>query len=113
MRPNMTVGLPADMRLNTSFDYNLFTASNFGKAQGIPILTAYLCKFFQQRRYELRLTVVDILNRNTGINRTAEANYIQEEVVRSLGRYGLLTLTYSINKRRQRGEKRQEREGQF
>jgi hypothetical protein len=71
-------------------------------------LTAYLGKFLNHRRYELRLTVVDILNRNTGIFRTSDANYIQEELIPSLGRYGLLTVTYAINKRRQKGEKRQD-----
>jgi Outer membrane protein beta-barrel family len=102
---DMTVRLPFDMRFNGNFDYNLLVANTFGKTQGIPILSAYVNKFFQQRRYELRLTVVDILNRNTGIIRTAEANYLQEEVIRSLGRYGLLSLTYAIHKRPQKGKK--------
>ncbi len=103
---DMTVRLPFDMRFNGNFDYNLQVANTFGKTQGIPILSAYLNKFFQQRRYELRLTVVDILNRNTGIIRTAEANFIQEEVLRSLGRYALMSLTYSINKPHGKEKKR-------
>ena len=42
-------------------------------------------------RGELRFAVFDILNRNTGINRSADVNYILNEVTRSLGRYFLLT----------------------
>jgi hypothetical protein len=45
------------------------------------------------------------LNRNSGINRTADANYVQQETVRSLGRYGLLTAVYSFNK----GEKKEKK----
>jgi hypothetical protein len=42
--------------------------------------------------------VVDALKRNTGIVQTAEANYAQEEIIRSLSRYGLLMVTYNLNR---------------
>ena len=112
---DMTIGLPLSMRLNTTFDYTILTGKTFGTTPGIPLLSMALTKYFDKKRtMELRLTVVDLLNRNTGINRTADGNYIQEEVVRSLGRYGLLTFTYSLNakmkggKGSDKGEKRRE-----
>lgn len=92
----MTVGLPFDMRLNTIFEYSLYTATSFGKAQGVPLWNVAFSKYFNNRKMELRLSVIDVLNRNTGINRSADANYIQEEIVRSLGRYALLSVTYSF-----------------
>ena len=101
----MTVGLPWDMRLNTIFNYNLYTATAFGTTQGIPILNIAFSKYFNQRKSEIRLSIIDALDRNTGINRTADANYIQEEIVRSLGRYALLTYTYSFNKGRGKGSR--------
>lgn len=94
----MTVGLPFDMRLNGIFEYNLFTSNTFGIRQGVPMLNLAIIKYLAQRRWELRLVVVDVLNRNTGIYQTAEANFVQQEVTRSLGRYGLLMATYSLNR---------------
>jgi hypothetical protein len=94
----MVVGLPHDTRLTTNFDYTFYTSKTFGATQGIPLLNLTISKFLSNRRFELRLAVIDALNRNSGINRTADANYVQQETVRSLGRYGLLTGIYSFNK---------------
>ena len=106
----MMVALPLSMRFNSTFDYTVLTGKTFGKTPGIPLLSLALTKYFDKKRtMELRLTVVDALNRNTGINRTADANYIQEEVVRSLGRYGLLTFTYSLNPKMKKGNSNNDR----
>ena len=94
----MIVGLPHDTRLTTSFDYTFYTSKTFGATKGIPLLNLTMSKFLDNRRFELRLAVIDVLNRNSGINRTADANYVQQETVRSLARYGLLTGIYSFNK---------------
>lgn len=103
----MTIALPYQLRLSTNFDYTILTGKAFGQAQGIPLVSIAATKYFdKQRRRELRLTVVDALNRNTGINRFADANYVQEERIRSLGRYALLTFTYSLNPKVE-GKKRQ------
>ena len=102
---DMTIGLPLSMRFNSTFDYTIMTGKTFGKTPGIPLLSLALTKYFDKKRtMEMRLTVVDVLNRNTGINRTADGNYIQEEVVRSLGRYGLLTFTYALNAKMKGGK---------
>jgi hypothetical protein len=94
----MIIGLPQDTRLTTNFDYTFFTSKTFGATQGIPLLNVTVSKFLANRRFELRFAIIDALNRNSGINRTADANYVQQETVRSLGRYGLLTGIYSFNK---------------
>jgi outer membrane receptor protein involved in Fe transport len=94
----MMLALPLSSRLNSTFDYTIFTGKTFGTTQGIPLWSLALTHYFDKKRtMELRITVVDVLNRNTGINRTADGNYFQEERVRSLGRYGLATFTYSFN----------------
>lgn len=106
----MIVGLPNDARLNTTFDYTFFTSKTFGVTQGIPLLNASISKFLLNRKLELRLSVIDALNRNSGINRTADANYVQQETVRSLGRYGLLTAVYSFNKGGKKEKKAKKRD---
>lgn len=90
--------LPFGFKLNSNFDYSIITGQTFGATVGIPIWGASLSKFMLKKdRGELKLAVFDILNRNTGINRTADVNYILNEVTNSLGRYAMLSFTYNIN----------------
>jgi hypothetical protein len=110
----MIVALPLSMHFNATFDYTVLTGKTFGTTKGIPLLGLALTKYFDKKRtMEGRLTIVDAFNRNTGINRTADGNYIQEERVLSLGRYVLGTFTYSLNpkinkaKKGNGGQKRQ------
>ena len=95
---DITIGLPRDTRLNATLDYTAFTSKTFGATQGILLVNSSISKFLMNRQWEIRLAIIDALNRNSGINRTADANYVQQETVRSLGRYGLLTAVYSFNK---------------
>ena len=90
--------LPHGFKLNANLDYTLITGGTFGTSQAIPIFGASVSKFFlKKERGELKLSVIDALNRNTGINRTATDNYIQNEVTQSLGRYVMLSFTYALN----------------
>ncbi len=91
----MSITLPYNTRIRSNFDYSIQTGKAFGTTPGIPILGLSFSKFLDDnRRNEIRLMVVDALNRNTGINRYADGNYVQEERIRSLGRYGMLSFTY-------------------
>ncbi len=107
---DMTIGLPRDTRLNATLDYTTFTSKTFETMQGILRLNASVSKFLMYRKWEIRLAIIDALNRNSGINRTADANYVQQETVRSLGRYGLLTVIYSFNKGGKKEKKAKKRE---
>ena len=53
-------------------------------------------KFLPENRGELRLSVNDILNQNTSVSRTVNDAYIEDLKSTVLGRYALLTFTYSI-----------------
>ncbi len=94
----LTTAMPFGLHLNGVFEYSLFSSSILGPQPGIPILNLALIKYMDQRNWEIRLLVVDALKRNTGIVQTAEANYAQEEIIRSLSRYGLLMVTYNLNR---------------
>ena len=77
--------------------------SNTGLSQGydqaIPIWNAGVSKFFlKNKRGELTLAARDLLNRNVGINRTANLNYVEDVRTASLGRYATLKFTYALNK---------------
>ena len=82
---------------NTDFDYNVYSGLTGGYNQKIPLLATSLSTFFlKNRRGELKLSVNDLLNRNTGISRTAQLNFVQDERMTTLGRYFLLSFTYSL-----------------
>lgn len=82
---------------STDFDYTTYTGLTTGYNQNIPLWAASLSTFFlKNRRGELKFSVNDLLNRNTGINRVAQLNYVQDERISTLGRYFLLSFTYSL-----------------
>jgi hypothetical protein len=99
-----------DTRLSINFDYNLNHSTSLNSTIGIPLLNLSFSRFyFVNRSLECRLLVVDALNRNTGVTRTADANYFQTERTRSLGRYGMIMFVYSMNPTKKKRGERQER----
>ena len=81
----------------TSMNYDIYSAQTFGESLTIPIWKAEVSHFFlNNKKGELKLAVFDILNRNTGLNRTNNLNFIEQERILSLGRYFMLSFTYSI-----------------
>lgn len=92
------VKLPKNFAFNTSFDLTINNGLSTGYDKPIPIWNATISKYLMKgKKLEIALTVRDILNRNVGISRTANLNYVEDRRVASLGRYGLLRLTYSLN----------------
>lgn len=85
------------LTLNSTLDYSIYDFAGSTFNQKVPIWNASVSKFFLKgNRGELKFSVVDMLNRNVGINRIAQANFVQDERIRSLGRYFLLSFTYSL-----------------
>lgn len=95
----LTLELPAGWTLNTSLDVVRNSGLSQGFDQAIPIWNAGISKFFLKgKRGELTLAVRDMLNRNVGINRTANLNYVEDVRTASLGRFATLRFTYALNK---------------
>jgi Outer membrane protein beta-barrel family len=98
LETDMNWRLPLGLKLNGSFTYNVIKGNTFGTSTGIPLLGAGISKYMlKQNRGELKFQMVDILNKNQGLTRSADVNYIQEERVASLGRYAMLSFTYAFN----------------
>lgn len=94
----MDVQLPLDFSINTALDVTVNGGLSEGYDQAVPIWNASVSKFLMKnKRLQLTLSVRDLLNRNIGIRRTANLNFIEDRRIASLGRYGLLKLTYSLN----------------
>jgi hypothetical protein len=94
----MTLNLGKKWALSSFFDYSIYSGESFGSEQTIPLWEASLTRYFlKNRKGRLILSAFDLLNRNIGINRTSNLNYIEEARVQALGRYFLLTFAYSIS----------------
>lgn len=91
--------------LRSDMNYALWRGA--GLDRDVPIWNASMSYFFLKgNRGELRLLAVDLLNKNVGINRSADANYLSDERVNSLGRYVMLTFTYAVRPAGQQGDNR-------
>ncbi|MEO1258769.1 MAG: TonB-dependent receptor [Bacteroidota bacterium] len=90
---------PSDKwELSSSFDYTIYSEETFGESRSIPVWKASLTRYIlKNKRGRLSLTAFDILNRNIGINRNSQLNYVQEERVQSLARHIMLNFAYSIS----------------
>ncbi len=89
--------LSKSLNFSSSLDYSIYNFAGSSFNQKVPIWNASISRFLlKNKRGELKLSVVDMLNRNVGINRMAQTNFVQDERIRSLGRYYLLSFTYSL-----------------
>ncbi len=97
------------METNWNFldNYRLSLAARYMKYEGrtsafdqdIPMLEfGFSRRFLKSNSGELRLSGYNLLNRDLGVTQSADANYIERQVTNSLGRYFLLTFTYSLNR---------------
>jgi hypothetical protein len=97
----------AEMRWNPSEKWNFafkadvtnYTAQSFDEPIFIPLLSTEISYYFlKNNRGVLTLQGMDLLNKNTGIQRISELNYLQERQTNMLGRYVMLTFKYRLNK---------------
>jgi hypothetical protein len=79
-------------------DVTNYNAETFEDAISIPLLRAAIDFSFLKNRLMLSLEGYDLLNRNTGVTRTSEQNYLQETRTNSIGRYVMLSLKFRLNK---------------
>lgn len=95
----MTNYLAWGIVLNNTLNYTKNSGRAHGYNIGIPFWNASVAKsFLKNKRAEVKLSVADILNKNTGVSRTANQNYIEDLQYNVLRRYGLFSFTYALNK---------------
>jgi hypothetical protein len=81
----------------TEFDYLAYNQPGRTGRVEVPLWQASLSRFFtKQQRLKATLSVFDILNKNQGITRSSELNYLEVQRTNVLGRYFMLGLAYSI-----------------
>ncbi|MEZ5033948.1 MAG: outer membrane beta-barrel protein [Chitinophagaceae bacterium] len=93
------VELPKGFYVSTDFDYAVNTQRAQGFNTKVPLWNASISKqMLKFNRGELKFSVNDILNKNVGISRNTNQNYIEDASVLTLRRYFLLSFTFSLSK---------------
>lgn len=91
--------LPKSFFFATDFTYTVNTQRSLGFNLEIPNWTASISKqFLRYNKGELKFSAFDLLNRNVGISRSSNQNYIEDSRVNTLRRFFQLSFTYSLSK---------------
>jgi len=85
--------------LASDMAYSKFTGRSEGFNTSTATWNASLSKLFlRSKKAELKLTVYDILKQQTGIDRNASANFIEDIQYNTLQRYFTIGFTYSLQR---------------
>ena len=80
-------------------DVTNYNARTFNDMVNIPLLGSEVNFYFlKNNRGLLTLTGFDLLNRNTGIERVSEMNYLRETRSNMIGRYFMISFKFRLNK---------------
>ena len=83
----------------SSFNYTINSQRAAGFNIKVPIWNASISKqILKFNRGEIKLSARDLLNKNVGISRNTNNNYIEDSRVLTLRRFFLLSFTYSLSK---------------
>lgn len=93
----LTLTPSSQWAIKTEFDYLAYNQPGRAGKFEVPLWQASITRFFtKQQRLKATLSVFDILNKNQGISRTSELNYLEVQRTNVLGRYMMLGMAYSI-----------------
>ncbi|MGL5889304.1 MAG: outer membrane beta-barrel protein, partial [Bacteroidia bacterium] len=85
------------INFESNFNYTIATNQSTGVQTKFPLWTASASwLFLKEDRGELKLTVFDILNTNTGIEQNVDVTYVEIQRYNTLKRYIMLGFTYKI-----------------
>ena len=95
---NIEVDLKKDWNFSTSFRHKTYSTEDFGDQVDVTRIEAAVSKvFLKSKKLRAELKAFDILNQNRNITRTSNVNYIQDERIQSIGRYVMVSLSYSFS----------------
>lgn len=86
-------------RLEAGLRYMIYQGRTSDFDQEIPLLEAsFSRRFLRNNNGELSFTAYNLLDRELGVTQRADANFLEQQVTNSLGRYFMLSFTYSLNR---------------
>jgi len=87
------------LNMNVTADITNYTARTFKDEQLIPLIGAGVTwSFLENNRASIILSAFDLLNRNSGIKRVSEMNYLRESRSNIIGRYIMLSFKWNLHK---------------
>lgn len=91
--------LPGGLILNNDLNMTVNSGRADGYNTNMLLWNVSLSRsFLKQKRAEIRFSVLDLLNQNVGINRTANQNFVQDTKYNVLQRYFQLNFSYRLNR---------------
>jgi hypothetical protein len=91
--------LPKGFTIGNDVDFTANTGRGAAFSPTYWLWNASIAKtFLKNNKGELKLTVFDLLKQNTGVTRTANANYIEDTRYSVLQQYFMLTFSYNLSK---------------
>jgi len=91
--------LPRRFFFSTDFVYTINSQRSAGFNYKVPLWNASISKqMLKLNRGELKFTARDLLDKNIGISRSSNSNYIEDARVLTLRRFFSLSFTFSLNK---------------
>lgn len=91
---------------NTQLDYIIYDDNNFGIHQELPIWNAAVSYSLSKKNNTFKLVFIDLLNKNVDIFRRSTANFFEETISQSLGRYVVFSYTYRLNSTNKKSKKK-------
>jgi len=95
---NVKWKITKNIRLNNKIKYNTFSNQLSDNTDNEILWNASASFFLKEKRYTIKLSAVDILNQGIGYRQSSGDNYIQYAKTNRIGRYFMLSLTYSLSK---------------
>lgn len=99
LSPNIDISymFPGNIRLQTDVTYNKLTGRGAAYDTDYTMVNAYISRQFFKNKGTFKLSVNDLLDQNTGISRSANANSIVDQTFNVLKRYYMLSFTYNLS----------------
>lgn len=95
---NGTYSAPFGLVLSTDLSYSATSGYSAGYDTKQWIWNGSIAyQFLKDKKASVMLSVYDILGQRKNVNRNVTASYIEDAIYNSLGRYGMLTITYRFS----------------
>lgn len=95
---NTKLKITKNLTFKNSIKYNLYSNKLSDQKDAEILWDAHLKLFLKDKRYAIKLAAVDLLNQGIGYKQFSADNYIQYTKTNRIGRYFMLSLTYSLSK---------------
>ncbi len=98
--PGMDIFLPDKFQIHADADINLRPKTvTFAGNNNVSLLNAWIGKKLLKNDVLLiKVSGNDLLNQNTGFNRTVNSNFISQNTYKTIKRYGMLSIVWNFTK---------------